>query len=145
MSWKLHLISINSSCRLWQSRSWICWSDSWRNTHTHTMISRQLLLTYLYLLVYIVLSSGVILYNKVHNHSLEMDNIWFYSFLSSWFYLLQLLIVSFIHSLSPILHHSVWQLLIVSAVEALGFSFSVAGHFPVSPAALCSEYVSLWS
>jgi len=29
------------------------------------MINRQLLLTYLYLLIYICLSSGVILYNKV--------------------------------------------------------------------------------
>lgn len=32
------------------------------------IINRQLLFTYLYLLVYILLSSGVILYNKVRSH-----------------------------------------------------------------------------
>jgi hypothetical protein len=36
------------------------------------MISRQLLLTYLYLLIYICLSSGVILFNKVRLLSLRL-------------------------------------------------------------------------
>lgn len=45
------------------------------------MINRQLLLTYLYLLVYVTLSSGVILYNKVCDLSLGLWPL-FISFIS---------------------------------------------------------------
>lgn len=37
------------------------------------MVGKQLLLTYLYLLVYILLSSGVILYNKVMYHHANLS------------------------------------------------------------------------
>lgn len=43
------------------------------------MINRQHFLTYIYLLVYIMLSSGVILYNKVRHSHYVMNHSYFFS------------------------------------------------------------------
>lgn len=43
----------------------VSWERLLRKQTANTMISKTLLLTYLYLLIYIFLSSGVILYNTV--------------------------------------------------------------------------------
>ena len=51
------------------------WCD-YRTMAKMMMINKTLLLTYSYLLIYILLSSGVILYNKVFSQTIIFWEIW---------------------------------------------------------------------